>query len=106
LAGDHCQVPPTGKTGEAAKGGLGMTLMEKNVSLHPDAVVLLEEQYRMHETIMGYAGGVFYNSRFRAHPSVAAHTLFAEDAPLSFVDTAGCGYEEKQDGTGLSNPEE
>jgi ATP-dependent RNA/DNA helicase IGHMBP2 len=106
LAGDHCQLPPTVKSDEAAQGGLAITLMEKNVALHPEAVVLLEEQYRMHDMIMGYAGGVFYNSRLRAHPSVAGHTLFAGDMPLSFVDTAGCGYEEKQEGAGLSNPEE
>ena len=106
LAGDHCQLPPTVKSDEAARGGLGITLMEKNVALHPEAVVLLEEQYRMHETIMGYAGSAFYNSRLRAHPSVAGHTLFAGDIPLSFVDTAGCGYEERQEGSGLSNPEE
>jgi ATP-dependent RNA/DNA helicase IGHMBP2 len=106
LAGDHCQLPPTVKSDEAARGGLGTTLMEKNVRLHPDAVVLLEEQYRMHETIMGYPGGAFYDNRLRAHSSVAAHTLFAGDTPLSFVDTAGCGYEERQEGSGLSNPEE
>jgi ATP-dependent RNA/DNA helicase IGHMBP2 len=106
LAGDHCQLPPTVKSAEAAQGGLAITLMEKNVALHPEAVVLLEEQYRMHDMIMGYAGGAFYNGRLRAHPSVAGHTLFAGDMPLSFVDTAGCGYEEKQEGSGLSNPEE
>jgi len=106
LAGDHCQLPPTVKSDEAAQGGLAITLMEKNVALHPEAVVLLEEQYRMHDMIMGYAGGVFYNSQLRAHPSVAGHTLFAGDLPLSFVDTAGCGYEERQEGAGLSNPEE
>jgi superfamily I DNA and/or RNA helicase len=106
LAGDHCQLPPTVKSDEAARGGLATTLMEKNVALHPEAVVLLEEQYRMHDMIMGYAGGAFYNSRLRAHPSVAGHTLFAGDIPLSFVDTAGCGYEERQEGAGLSDPEE
>ena len=106
LAGDHCQLPPTVKSDEAARGGLAITLMEKNVALHPEAVVLLEEQYRMHDMIMGFAGDAFYNSRLRAHPSVAGHTLFAGDIPLSFVDTAGCGYEERQEGSGLSNPEE
>jgi CheY-like chemotaxis protein len=102
LAGDHCQLPPTVKS-EAA---LSTTLLEKNVALHPEAVVLLEEQYRMHETIMGYSSGVFYEDRLKAHPSVAAHSLFAGDRPLSFIDTAGCGYDEKQEGSGLSNPEE
>jgi KaiC/GvpD/RAD55 family RecA-like ATPase len=106
LAGDHCQLPPTVKSDEAARAGLAITLMEKNVVLHPEAVVLLEEQYRMHDMIMGYSGGIFYQGRLRAHPSVAGHSLFAGDMPLSFVDTAGCGYEEKQEGAGLSNPEE
>jgi ATP-dependent RNA/DNA helicase IGHMBP2 len=106
LAGDHCQLPPTIMSREAAKGGLGFTLLEKCVSLHPEAVVLLEEQYRMHETIMGYSSGVFYHHRLKAHDSVAQRLLFSEDAPLAFVDTAGCGYEEKREGTCISNPEE
>ncbi len=106
LAGDHCQLPPTVKSDEAARGGLAVTLLEKNVAFHPEAVVLLEEQYRMHEMIMRFSGSVFYSSRLRAHPSVAGHTLFAGDIPLSFVDTAGCGYEERLEGAGLSNPEE
>ncbi|HTI90030.1 MAG TPA: AAA domain-containing protein [Puia sp.] len=106
LAGDHCQLPPTIKSEEAARGGLSTTLMEKNVALHPEAVVLLEEQYRMHTTIMGYSSGVFYEGRLKAHPSVAAHLLFEGDGPLAFVDTAGCGFDEKPEGSGLTNPEE
>lgn len=133
LAGDHCQLPPTIKseeaarglattqtrggtgtattqsqigTGPAAQGGLSTTLLEKNVALHPEAVVLLEEQYRMHATIMGYSSGVFYADRLKAHPSVAAHLLFEGDGPLAFVDTAGCGFDEKPEGSGLTNPEE
>ncbi len=106
LAGDHCQLPPTVKSEEAARGGLGATLLEKNVLLHPEAVVLLEQQYRMHAMIMGYSSRVFYQERLKAHPSVAGHLLFAGDIPLSFVDTAGCGFDERQEGSGLSNPEE
>jgi CheY-like chemotaxis protein len=106
LAGDHCQLPPTIRSEEAARGGLSTTLLEKNVALHPEAVVLLEEQYRMHATIMGYSSGVFYADRLKAHPSVAAHLLFEGDGPLAFVDTAGCGFDEKPEGSGLTNPEE
>jgi len=106
LAGDHCQLPPTIKSEEAARGGLSTTLLEKNVSLHPEAVALLEEQYRMHATIMGYSSGVFYADRLKAHPSVASHLLFQGDGPLAFVDTAGCGFDEKPEGSGLTNPEE
>lgn len=106
MAGDHCQLPPTIKSAEAAKGGLSTTLMEKCVSLHPEAVTLLEEQYRMHEDIMGYSSHVFYNDRLKAHPSVSQHLLFAGDQPLLFIDTAGCGFEEKWEGFSISNPEE
>jgi predicted DNA helicase len=105
MAGDHCQLPPTIKSAEAAKE-LGITLMEKCVALHPEAVVLLEEQYRMHETIMGFSSAEFYENRLKAHASVAHHTLFPGDNPLLFIDTAGCGFEEKWEGTSLSNPEE
>lgn len=106
LAGDHCQLPPTVKSNEAAQKGLTHTLLEKAVQLHPEAVVLLEEQYRMNEVIMGYSSGVFYHNRLKAHASVAGHVLFDTDKPLAFVDTAGCGFDEKQDGTSTTNPEE
>jgi ATP-dependent RNA/DNA helicase IGHMBP2 len=106
LAGDHCQLPPTVKSEAAIKGGLGITLLEKCVALHPTAVTLLEEQYRMHERIMGYSSEVFYEGRLAAHSSVAGHLLHAEATPLAFVDTAGCGFEEVIEGTRISNPEE
>ncbi len=106
LAGDHCQLPPTIKSNEAARAGLSTTLLEKCVALHPEAVTLLEEQYRMHTQIMGYSSQVFYDNKLVAHGSVADHLLFAADVPLAFVDTAGCGFDEKADGTSTSNPEE
>ena len=106
LAGDHCQLPPTIKSEEAARNGLSTTLFEKCVQLYPEAVVMLEEQYRMHETIMGYSSHVFYHNRLKAHKSVATHLLFDSDYPLAFVDTAGCGFDEKTEGLSISNPEE
>jgi superfamily I DNA and/or RNA helicase len=80
--------------------------MEKLVALHPEAVVLLEEQYRMHEDIMGFSARTFYNNRLIAHASVARHVLHGIQFPFTFIDTAGCGFEEKREGTRLSNPEE
>jgi ATP-dependent RNA/DNA helicase IGHMBP2 len=106
LAGDHCQLPPTVKSAESARGGLGATLMEKNILLHPEAVVLLEQQYRMHELIMSFPSLQFYENRLLAHPSVGRQLLFEDDHPLNFIDTAGCGYEEDRNAAGLSNPEE
>ncbi len=32
--------------------------------------------------------------------------LFENDIPLNFIDTAGCRFEEKQEGTSISNIEE
>ncbi|RYE23939.1 MAG: DUF2075 domain-containing protein [Sphingobacteriales bacterium] len=106
LAGDHCQLPPTIKSDEAARNGLSTTLLEKCVALHPEAVVLLEEQYRMNKLIMGYSSQVFYKNLLKAHSSVADHLLHNSDIALNFIDTAGCGYDEKQEGTSTSNPEE
>ncbi len=106
LAGDHLQLPPTIKSDTAARGGLNTTLLEKCVKLHPQSVVLLDAQYRMNEAIMAYSSHVFYEDSLKAHPSVAHHKLFPEDAPLAFVDTAGCGFEEKTEGTSTTNPEE
>ena len=66
LAGDHFQLPPTVKSAEAARKGLSVTLLEKAVALHPDAVVLLEEQYRMNSKIMEYSSRVFYDGKLKA----------------------------------------
>jgi ATP-dependent RNA/DNA helicase IGHMBP2 len=106
MAGDHCQLPPTIKSDVAARLGLGTTLMEKCVEMWPEAVVLLEEQYRMHEAIMDFSSKEFYDNRLKANSAVANHLLFPGDIPLVFVDTAGCGFDEKLEGTSISNPEE
>ncbi len=106
LAGDHLQLSPTIKSSEAAKKGLNKTLLEKCVEQHPNAVILLEEQYRMNEKIMAYSSHIFYKDSLKAHQSVALQTLFPEDAPLLFIDTAGCGFDEKREGTSIQNPEE
>lgn len=106
MAGDHLQLPPTIKSNEAAKGGLSTTLLEKCVAMHPDAVILLDEQYRMNETIMGFSSKEFYGDRLKAHASVAHQLLFRGDLPFTFIDTAGCGFDEKLEGTSSVNPEE
>ena len=106
LAGDHCQLAPTIKSNEAAKGGLALTLLEKCVALYPEAVTLLETQYRMNEAIMGYSSQVFYHNQLKADESVAKRLLFEGDDALTFVDTAGCGFEERIEGTSSTNPEE
>ncbi|WP_184543087.1 AAA domain-containing protein [Mucilaginibacter sp. FT3.2] len=106
LAGDHLQLPPTIKSNDAARAGLSTTLLEKCVALHPEAVVLLDEQYRMNEAIMGFSSREFYGDRLKAHSSVANRLLFNGDMPVTFIDTAGAGFEEQQAGTSTFNPDE
>ena len=106
LAGDHCQLSPTIKSEAAVRGGLAKTLLEKCVENHPETVVLLEEQYRMNTEIMGYSSRVFYQNKLKAHASIAQNRVLSGDVPLLFIDTAGCGFDEKLDGTSSTNPEE
>ena len=106
LAGDPFQLPPTIKSDEAARRGLSASLLEKCIQLFPEAVVLLEEQYRMNTAIMSYSSETFYGGRLRAHASVAERLLFQGDKPVVFIDTAGCGFEERAEGTSTTNVEE
>ncbi|TWR25710.1 AAA family ATPase [Mucilaginibacter pallidiroseus] len=103
LAGDHLQLPPTVKS---QKSALTTTLLEKAVALHPSAVTLLNEQYRMNTQIMGFSSLKFYGDKLVAHASVAHRTLKENDKPITFIDTAGAGYEEQAEGTSTINPEE
>jgi len=101
FAGDHCQLPPTIKSPDAAKAGLATTLFEKCIGHHPDSAVMLKTQYRMHEDIMHFPSDYFYNNELIAHESVRAATLPGH-LPIDFIDTAGCGYHEEQDPETLS----
>ncbi|MGA8890869.1 MAG: AAA domain-containing protein, partial [Anaeromyxobacteraceae bacterium] len=93
LAGDHLQLPPTVISAAAAQGGLGLSLFERLVDAHGDAVkVTLVEQRRMNEDIMAFPSRASYGGALRAHPAVAGWRL--DDEPLLFVDTAGTGFEE------------
>ncbi|WP_158826196.1 AAA domain-containing protein [Mucilaginibacter lacusdianchii] len=103
LAGDHLQLPPTVKSFPSE---LTTTLLEKCTILHPDAVTLLEEQYRMNTSIMGFSSEKFYQNKLTAHASVADRVLAPGDKPFLFIDTAGAGFEEQAEGTSTTNPEE
>ncbi|MCA0234781.1 MAG: AAA family ATPase [Bacteroidetes bacterium] len=104
LAGDPFQLPPTVKSMEAARGGLSKTLIERCLELLPDAVHLLDVQYRMHQSIMDFSNQYFYDGALKAHDSVEGRRLLSLDPggeivtvfePVLFVDTAGTGFEEK-----------
>ena len=105
LAGDHCQLPPTIKCIEAARGGLGRTLLEK-VELHkPETVSLLKIQYRMHEDIMRFPSRWFYHDELEAAPEVKYRGILDFDTPVSWIDTSELDLQEKAvaEGTGRLN---
>jgi len=102
FAGDHCQLPPTIKSQEAAKQGLAKTLFEKGIEKYPELASMLQVQYRMHESIMEFPSKYFYKDKLVAHESVKHELLRPYEQPIEFIDTAGSGYSEKQDSETLS----
>ncbi|MBR3452854.1 MAG: AAA family ATPase [Muribaculaceae bacterium] len=88
LAGDHCQLPPTVKSLEALKGGLGKTLMERIVENKPECVSLLEVQYRMNDEIMQFSSDYFYHGQMKSAPEVAHRLIHEGDAPILWFDTS------------------
>jgi len=106
MAGDHQQLPPTIKSSGKEAKALMHTLMQKCIERYPDTVVSLQEQYRMHASIMDFPSQQFYANSLQAHPSVATRKLFMTDLSVQFVDTAGCGFEEKNKDNSIYNPEE
>lgn len=104
FAGDANQLPPTIYSKEAAEGGLAVTLFDRLKDILPASVqTLLRVQYRMHESIMKFPSESFYEGKLIAHESVARHTADElpgvastplTSRPVTFVDTAGAGYDE------------
>jgi superfamily I DNA and/or RNA helicase len=105
LAGDHCQLPPTVVSAEAARQGFGISLLERLAARYgPIITRRLAVQYRMHEAIMAFSSQQFYDGALQAHESVRGHLLCdlekvvadpLTQAALEFVDTAGAGYDEE-----------
>ncbi len=111
FAGDPFQLPPTVKCFDAAQKGLNITLLEKGVQRLQE-VDLLKVQYRMHHTIMGFSNRQFYGNQLKSDPSVVDWQLRLNDnslaAPLEYIDTAGCSFDEQVNQESLSyyNPQE
>jgi ATP-dependent RNA/DNA helicase IGHMBP2 len=99
LGGDHWQLPPTVLSNEAARLGFNRSILEvamKNIG----NVFLLNTQYRMRESIAGFSSNYFYNGLLQT----AVH-LINTGKHITFIDTAGSGYNEihGSDGTSLQN---
>lgn len=88
LAGDHQQLPPTIKSPEAMRAGLGRTLMEQVAQRKPEVVRLLRVQYRMNEALMRFSSEWFYHGLLEAAPEVRHRSLLDDvDDPLVWIDT-------------------
>ena len=116
LAGDHCQLPPTILSRDAAKEGFAVSLMQRLVEHYGDLVTRqLTVQYRMNERIMDFSSRTFYDGTLTADDSVRNHVLgelpgvtSTDDTPAIFIDTAGTGWHDEQEPGSLSrlNPGE
>lgn len=135
LAGDHHQLPPTVLSIPAAREGFAKSMMEREMELYgSDVSRMLTVQYRMHRKIMDFSSQQFYDGELVAHESVIEHLLTDLDEvnsanpkfggvaapdsdplseafinePVTFIDTAGAGWEEELEPEGLSkrNPQE
>lgn len=118
LAGDHCQLPPTVLSTEAAGEGFAVSLMERLVLSLGDSVTRqLTVQYRMHQDIMGFSSEHFYEGTLVPDETVRSHLLSDIDGmthddltitPLLFIDSAGANWEEQlePDGESKLNPDE
>jgi superfamily I DNA and/or RNA helicase len=99
LAGDHWQLPPTVLSNDAARLGLNQSILETAIT-KLNTVFLLNTQYRMREAIAGFSSNYFYKGLLLT----AAH-LGNAGVHVTFIDTAGSGYNEERgpDGSSLQN---
>lgn len=96
LAGDHLQLPPTVLSNDAARLGLNRSILEVSIGA-VSTIFLLDTQYRMREAIAGFSGNYFYEGLLKT-PAHLANT----GTHISFIDTAGSGYNEKRGVNGMS----
>ena len=100
LAGDHLQLPPTVLSNAAIQLGFNKSILECGIE-NIKNVFLLNTQYRMREMIAGFSSQYFYNGLLLT----AKHLNNIAPTHLTFIDTAGSGFNEQKgkDGTSLQN---
>jgi superfamily I DNA and/or RNA helicase len=112
LAGDHCQLPPTVVSREAAAEGFDRSLFERVLAdLGHEVSRRLNVQYRMHRSIMEFSSREFYDGDVSAAAAVSGHLLCelpgVLDTPITqtaieFIDTAGASFDEEVEPDGES----
>lgn len=95
LAGDHCQLPPTVKSPQALREGLGNTLMQTIVRNKPEVVSLLKLQYRMNDEIMRFSSEWFYGGMLQSAPEVKYRSILDFDTPITWINTEGMDCNEE-----------
>jgi ATP-dependent RNA/DNA helicase IGHMBP2 len=96
LSGDHLQLPPTVLSQTAANMGFNISILEVAI-LANLPTYLLNTQYRMRESIAGFSSVYFYNNLL-----LTASYLKVEGKHLTFIDTAGSGFNESNGSGGAS----
>ncbi len=96
LAGDHLQLPPTVLSNEASKLGLAKSILETSIA-NIKNIFLLDTQYRMHSSIAGFSSSYFYENKL----TTALH-LQSTQKQITFIDTAGSGFNETNGNNGVS----
>jgi superfamily I DNA and/or RNA helicase len=112
LAGDHKQLPPTIVSAQAAAQGFSVSLPERLLDQSGAGISRrLTVQYRMNRAIMQFPSDELYEGSLTAHASVESHLLQdlpgvsaneLTGAPVTFIDTAGAGYDEETEPGGDS----
>ncbi|KAJ8762739.1 hypothetical protein K2173_012231 [Erythroxylum novogranatense] len=97
LAGDQYQLAPVILSRKALEGGLGVSLLERAVTLHNGVLATkLTTQYRMNDAIASWASKEMYGGSLKSAATVASHLLvdtpfvkltWVTQCPLLLLDT-------------------
>ncbi|XP_059460447.1 uncharacterized protein LOC132189693 isoform X1 [Corylus avellana] len=97
LAGDQCQLAPVILSRKALEGGLGISLLERAVTLHDGILATkLTTQYRMNDAISSWASKEMYDGSLKSSSTVFSHLLvdspfvkptWITQCPLLLLDT-------------------
>jgi superfamily I DNA and/or RNA helicase len=93
LAGDHFQLPPTVMSNEAKDLGFNTTLLDL-LAGQIKFSSLLNTQYRMNWKILSFPNLAFYDNKLLSEESVKDRFIDADKEGITFIDTAGAGFEE------------
>ncbi|MBM3442937.1 MAG: IGHMBP2 family helicase [Bacteroidetes bacterium] len=96
LAGDPLQLPPTVLSKKAAALGLARSILESAIE-NGYSCTLLDTQYRMKPSIAAFSSQQFYGGKLKT-----SEQLQDTGVHITFIDTAGAGFEEQRGPEGNS----